>query len=159
MKHLNNKIMTTTTTTSRQTVKGQIMQIAYNPTFSTTYANILRDTALKSQIEQEYLPQLPLITTPIEINAQFNFPDPDIPGFLTSIISYLIDIIGWKPSLPISKITTNSYITNAISITDITIDSPIQIDYQSLCNCIRESSDNNPLVTFNNNTIIIKEQF
>ena len=91
--------------------KGQNMQTAYNPThLLTTYQSIFKSPLLRAQIENEY-PSYPLpkIDFPINFSATFDFPNPDIPGYLSSIIDHIISILDAKPSLNIFSITIFAY--------------------------------------------------
>lgn len=80
--------------------KGQNMQNAYNPThLITTYQSIF-NSPLKSQIENEYSSYpLPQFSFPINFSVTFDFPNPDIPGYLSSTIDHIISILDAKPSL------------------------------------------------------------
>lgn len=91
--------------------KGQNMQTAYNPThLITTYQSIFDSPLLRAQIENEY-PHYPLIKIdfPINFSVTFDFPNPDIPRYFSSIIDHIISILDAKPSLNIFSITIFAY--------------------------------------------------
>ncbi len=142
--------------------KGQNMQNAYNPThLITTYQSIL-NSPLKSQIENEYSSYpLPQFDFPINFSVTFDFPNPDIPGHLSSILDHIISILDAKPSLNILSITIFAYSNEDYINTSINImlkpNQSIDLDTsQSIANNISYNWDNPIQInTIPNNNILI----
>lgn len=142
--------------------KGQNIQNAYNPThLITTYQSIF-NSPLKSQIENEYSSYpLPQFDFPINFSVTFDFPNPDIPGYLSSIIDHIISILDAKPSLNILSITIFAYSNEDYINTSINImlkpNQSINLDTaQSIANNIYYNWDNPIQInTIHNNNILI----
>lgn len=115
--------------------------------YVTNYVNILCNKPYATHLETHYLSYpLPKFNFDLTFENNIAFPDPDIPGLLSTQIDYIDSIIDAKPSLSINHIHLKSYITQEqsqiliyISLDNQTL-SPADANY--IAQTIWENSDN-----------------
>ena len=120
--------------------------------YLTNYASILDNKQYATYLETNYMSSpLPKLSFPLTFENNIAFDNPDIPGFLSTQIDYIMSIIDAKPSLNINHIYLKSYITDEqsqiliyISLNDQTLS---QSDANSIAHTIWENSDNTPKVS------------
>lgn len=116
------------------------------------YASISCNKQYTTHLETNYLGYpLPKFNFPLTFENNIAFPNPDIPGLLSTQIDYINSIIDAKPSLNINNLHLKSYITEEqsqiliyISLDNQTLDST-EANY--IAQHIRENSDNLPNVS------------
>ena len=116
------------------------------------YASILCNKQYTTYLETNYLGYpLPKFNFPITFENNIAFPNPDIPGLLSTQIDYINSIIDAKPSLNINHIYLKSYITDEQSqiLIYISLDNQILDSTETIhiAQHIWENSDNSPIVS------------
>lgn len=120
--------------------------------YVTNYVNILCNKPYATHLETNYLSYpLPKFNFDLTFENNIAFPDPDIPGLLSTQIDYIDSIIDAKPSLNINHIHLKSYITQEQSQILIYISLDNQTlsldDANYIAQTIWENSDNLPHVS------------